>query len=87
MDISKLITLGSLDKVLNYAGIKIHLTTPSSDDLKDITTNLDMAVKFITKIDDKEFVSPESKAELKDIFGKMQSVLTGHIIKACVDLV
>ena len=87
MDIRQLLTIGKIQKVVELtlpAGkMTIHLETPPIDQLQVDIGPYATVAQYVTKIDDQEFSTPESKKELAEVFSKLQVAAFSKLVDAC----
>lgn len=89
MDITKLITLGRIEKELVIDGIKFIFSTPVHGDTvahKDTDGPVDFLCDAIIQIDDRKYDN-NNRAELLDILSKVQNMIIVKLMTFHSDLI
>jgi len=86
-DIQKLITTGKITREAVVEGVKIVISTPAMDRLKDDQNDpaqrfLNIA-EFVEKIGDTDCTTPERKVELAKALPKMQPGFVAGLATVC----
>jgi len=87
MDIRQLLTIGKITKVVKIklpAGeVTLHLETPPISQLQVDIGPYATVAQYVTKIDDKEFTTPEARKELTELFAQLQVAAFSKLVDAC----
>lgn len=89
MDMTKLITMGRMEKTLDVGGVSVKLATPIYTKMPDQGTPdpIEVLSRHVTQIDEEQFTTPESKNRLKTLLSQMQSVVVGKLLEEVNTLV
>jgi hypothetical protein len=89
-DIQKLITTGKIARECVVHGVKIVLSTPGMDRLKDDQGKPEVRfanlAEFVDKVGDTDVITPEAKAEFAATFPKMQPGFVAGLAVACNEM-